>query len=160
MLISLVWSQCETWPISKIIEKVICIYIYVHIYKAFYVVYFMQDLSVHHSCAIIRVAFWLLFNPYLYYVLYQKCLHIIFLVLDFIHVGKGLRWACPICRKVEVDIFKLFKIIRRGFLEIAKNSKVINKRVKKHEEAFKSFKCISYPDSPNKKPGSRKVAKK
>lgn len=71
-----------------------------------------------------------------------KCVGFTGRQFDFISAGKGLRWTCPNCRTIDMDLFKAFKQSRSAFAEISKDLSVLTEKIKCYELHFKDFKDL------------------
>lgn len=71
-----------------------------------------------------------------------KCAALNARIFDAMNEGKGLRWSCVDCRSTDVDILKLIRQSRKGFLEVSKDLEAAQSRLAEYESLFKNFKVL------------------
>lgn len=87
-----------------------------------------------------------------------KCAALNARIFDALSESKGLRWSCEDCRSTDVDILKLIRQSRRGFLEVSKDLEAAQVRLAEFESLFKTFKVLDETNvSPKRKRNTKNL---
>lgn len=75
-----------------------------------------------------------------------KCAGISGRCFDIIQEGNGIRWSCVKCRPIDVEIFKLYREIQKGFKNVGSDLLKLVDKFKYYENLFNSFKTLNECD--------------